>query len=205
MKERPILFSGPMVRAILEGRKTQTRRAIKADIFEAEVEWNPTGRTQVSINCTYGKPGERLWVRETWREADSLLLGGSEIDPPCIFAYKADNSIRGFDGQIYDTFGLNFERLKWRPSIFMPRAASRILLEITDVRVERLQDISESDARAEGVEQWPDGNFKAYTKTPGKFTYAKDAFRTLWQSINGPESWVENPWVWVIEFKRIAP
>jgi hypothetical protein len=148
MKERPILFSAPMVRAILDGRKTQTRRVIKEKLMRGE-------GAHVN-NCQYGKPGDRLWVRETFCYHDYLAR----------YLYKAD----GVTG------------VKWKPSIFMPRIASRIMLEITGIRVERLQDISEEDAIAEG---WPKSS---------------DWYRSLWESINGQGSWVLNPWVWVIEF-----
>lgn len=157
MKERPILFSGPMVRAILDGRKTQTRRLIKP------------GRP-----CPYGQAGERMWVREAWgRHPESHTI-----------VYKADaDRPPHFIGKSCEP--------KWRPSIHMPRAYSRILLEITGVRRERLHDISNGDALAEGVEPRL-GHSAAY------------CFSLLWESIHGPNAWDVNPWVWVIEFKKLG-
>lgn len=146
----------------------------------------------ISIACPYGKPGDRLWVRETWGNEN----GGG-------YLYKASHE--------HMTPGDN----RWRPSIHMPRAASRILLEITDVRVERVHDISEADAISEGVESWVEDrmksrptHYKIYYQTNPKdpdfySSTAKVSFETLWQSINGPESWNENPFVWVITFKKI--
>lgn len=183
VKERPILFSGEMVRAILEGGKTQTRRILK----QKAIDWLPTlsdisiaGKESTGL-CHYGYTGERLWVRETW-----MIDPGAERK----LHYKADIPFAE-------------EGYNWRPSIHMPRAASRLLLEITDVRVERLQDISRADAKAEGAT-------KAYLNKEGYYTEHeegtyKEGFAALWQSINGKESWEANPWVWVIEFKRIEP
>lgn len=191
MKERPILFSGVMVRAILEGRKTQTRRAIKKAC-------NPFRDI-----CPYGVPGDRLWVRETWCELRvghfneiglprDLLVTRYDYPRRNGAAYRATTSPDG------DAFRADFG-YKWRPSIHMPRWASRITLEIVSVRVERLHDISESDAADEGAgllladhEYW-DGDPDQYRK----------CFRALWESINGPGSWAENPYVWAIEFKRV--
>ena len=162
MKERPIIFSSPMVRAILDGRKTQTRRDIKEKLM--------CGEDAHVNNCQYGKPGDRLWVRETFCYHDDLAR----------YLYKAD----GVTG------------VKWKPSIFMPRIASRIMLEITGIRVERLQDISEEDAIAEGV----DGENEAAKIGAEWYEKPKRAYRRLWKSINGTGSWDLNPFVWVIEF-----
>ena len=176
MKERPILFSAPMVRAILDGTKTMTRRIIKPQ----PTHFNPAGTPRrvvpnggpsESICCPYGQPGDRLWVRETWMDC------------------------RNIDGAISDsmyraTFGNTPEGGQWRPSIHMPRWASRILLEITDVRVERAQDISEADAISEGVQH-------------STLNDPRVEYRWLWESINGPDSWAATPWVWVIEFRKI--
>jgi hypothetical protein len=189
MKERPILFSAPMVRAILEGRKTQTRRVVKKS---AEMDTNGfMALVPDEKKCPYGQAGDRLWVRETFHvcphhddvfyKSDDLLL------PRKCMAHR-----------------------RWRPSIHMPRWASRITLKITGVRVERLQDISEADAIAEGIE--PDGDFwKHYGPHPLKdlgenvaHAYPVNSFRSLWHSINGPESWAANPWVWVVEFKCVT-
>lgn len=192
MKEKPILFSAPMVRAILDGRKTQTRRVVKKAIpdesfinapyngFAFVGQFNG-GTYTVPFLCPYGQPGDRLWVRETWqtyKEFDRVrpndISNQSEIQYPATYD--------GWDS-------------RKRPSIHMPRWASRITLEITNVRVERLQDITDADALAEGVDQ-------TNTSIGG---YATERFKRLWQSINGQGSWAANPWVWVIEFKRIKP
>jgi len=187
MKERPILFSAPMVRAILEGRKTQTRRVVKISNPEnaMRVEFSstdfgvyrfdlyfPTHVRSETFPCPYGQPGDRLWVRETWRDGI--------YDGPI---YRAD-ACKVTDEQLEGT---------WKPSIFMPRWASRITLEITDVRVERLQEISEEDAKAEGV-----------LRSGQTF---RQSFNDLWGTIHaadGPNGWSADPWVWVIEFKQIA-
>ena len=212
-KERPILFSGEMVRAILEGRKTQTRRAVKD---QSIIEFNEDGfiwahnpkhghpcdygcsSSPVSV-CPYGQPGDRLWVRETHaivpRTAYRQSVGVEQIlKPDCnhdaaIFKASWDRSPPG----------------RWRPSIHMPRWASRITLEITGVRVDRLCDISNDDAISEGIWKYPDeGCYKIYTPTTsfGTINPVK-SFRSLWESINGPDSWDANPWAWVVEFKRI--
>lgn len=193
MKERPILFSGEMVRAILEGRKTQTRRILK-----------PNSDSPFQTKCPYGQPGDRLWVRETWAvRPDYDRLPPSQCGDEGMW-WRASLSLCP-DG--YEAC-----HGKWRPSIHMPRWASRITLEITSVRVERLQDISEEDAVKEGIEPvYFEKNFdkkaiKAYKHYFDSSYAGADAigsFRSLWQSINGAESWDANPWVWVIEFKRV--
>lgn len=172
MKERPILFSAPMVRAILGGTKTQTRRPVKNLGFVTGIGHLLNGsdnRSEWPDFCPHGKTGDRLWVRETWHP-DSSKIDGSP-------AYKADVD--------YDT-----SDCKWKPSIYMPRKASRIDLEITGIRVERLHDISEEDCRAEGI------------IITDALTLWR-AYQSLWESINGKSSWGLNPWVWVIEFRRI--
>ena len=183
MKERPILFSGEMVRAILEGRKTQTRRIVKDGTPD---DWNA---------CPYGVIGDRLWVRETWRLWDVLenYVGGQNT---ATVQYKAgplgsDRVLTVSDEQRGNLS--NLENDRWRPSIFMPRWASRITLEITGVRVERLQEITEKDALAEGV----------------GYAITRDCkvpqFARLWDQINGKHApWESNPWVWVVEFKRVS-
>lgn len=140
---------------------------------------------QVKLHCPYGKSGDRLWVRETHAWVDNGEDSG--------FVYRAT------DPDWEETDGW-----KWKPSLFMPREACRIRLEITDIRVERLNGISESDAIAEGIERWPDGNFKAYGKYAGKYERAVDSYASLWEKINGQESWAKNPFVWVVEFKKIT-
>jgi len=225
MKERPILFSGPMVRAILEGQKTVTRRAVKPQFMSAPVDvvdgvpsWDRpanyagevTMNTQRGKPCPYGKPGDRLWVRETWLEdpeddgtwAYTQYMGckGSPLsDIPKRFQ-KPDHCIFRASWKGPD--------MLWRPSIHMPRWASRILLEISDVRVERLQDINEDQVLDEGIGDHrfdcdrpvePDG-YPACSC--GSIGYI-DAFADLWNTINGRGAWDANPWVWVVEFKRI--
>lgn len=191
-KERPILFSGPMVRAILRGMdpKWQTRRAMRQDLMGACGEpdiWEPSGagawrsfnhitaETQ-HIHSPYGAPGDRLWVRETWGKLDMGSV-----------CYRADDeSAVPADG-------------RWRPSIHMPKWASRLTLEVTEVRVQRLQEISEDDARAEGPELWIDEGGRRTQRNP------KTAFRILWDSINGERkgcAWEDNPWVWSVSFRR---
>jgi hypothetical protein len=182
MKERPIIFSAEMVRAILDGRKTQTRRIVKNmpqepacggyfDAYNGGPHWNWWTHDNrcclPQIQCPYGKPGDRLWVRETWRPS---LSGGFTV-------YRADN---GADERTKALANAHKDStMRWRPSINMPRYASRISLEIVSVRVERLHDISEADAIAEGAETM------------------------LWESLNGAGSFIDNPWVWVVEFKKL--
>jgi hypothetical protein len=193
MKERPVLFSAPMVRALLEGRKTQTRRLVKpmsalglrlyaprtAEIIGA-------GGDGLALHCPYGEPGDRLWVRETWAPFDSLAISRRDRDR---MFYRAD------DEQRYETDGV------WRPSIHMPRWASRITLHVTSVRVERLQAITEEDAIAEGFDPTPfEPDFDApwLPKTPAA---ARMSF--LWNVINGERAaWASNPWVWVVGFAQ---
>ena len=196
MKERPILFNGEMVRAILEGSKTQTRRVMKPQsdkfIWGRPAYHYDLGCYAVDsqdgwkfVNCPYGQPGDRLWCRETWQVHRLDGITGKEF--PNIL-YKADSSTRLFINEC--VWKYNREKPQWRPPIHMPRWASRITLEINDIRVERLQDISEEDAWAEGCEI-----------DDGRMGWLK--YRQLWESINGAESWASSPWVWVIEFKRL--
>lgn len=205
MKERPILFSGPMVRAILDGRKTQTRRIMKPQPTYDGFWWSHKGYScggekqfrdglPLFVGCPYGVVGDRLWVRET------CCSDGWSVH------YLADNDHREFGETRYDDviklhhYSGGFSRQV--PSIHMPRWASRITLEITGVRVERLNEISESDAYREGV-TIPSGQSFASNGNPELRNEARCAFQSLWNSINGPESWAANPFVWVIEFKRI--
>ena len=169
MKERPILFSGPMVRAILDGRKTQTRRVVKIGSYRPS---GPFG--DHAGYCPYGKPGDRLWVRETFFNEPNFHGVSATW-------YRADN----------DTFpGM------WKPSIHMPRRLSRITLEITAVRVESLNEINGMEAWREGCPYHP----KADPEPEDMIAW----YRKLWESINGPGSWAANPWVWVIDFRRAA-
>ena len=222
MTERGMIFNGEMVRAILDGRKTQTRRVIQSAARTMQARglevishrapgdkwygdyvfsmrdrngvWHDFTNEQLLAKCPFGQPGDRIWVRETWAEAGA--------GAPDLKLYRANYPAH------VPTHYENVppaEDVRWTPSIHMPRWASRILLEITDVRVERLNDISEEDARAEGIidggclncgEPEPCG---CANPEPD----ATDAFAYLWQSIYGQENWNANPWVWVIEFNRI--
>ena len=205
-KERPILFSGPMVRAILEGRKTVTRRPVKRlalqwleDGFEPGFVANPD-----NAMCPYGQPGERLWVRETWARVgttDPGYLTYRATYPRCLPA--------GWESVPAD---IRDAGERWRPSIHMPRAACRILLEITAVRIERLQSITDQQAQAEGIERdaamptlWKRGPLHGDQNLVQVTNFPKLAFRSIWEAINGHESWAANPWVWVVEFKRVTP
>lgn len=196
--ERPILFNAPMVRAILDGRKTQTRRIVKGQpwpgipfigIDGMVATWRRDYGDDTSmmslVRLSHGQPGDRLWVRETWAEY---------ADPTHDYRvyYAADDDCGAL--------------VRWRPSIHMPRWASRIDLEITAVRVERLQDISEEDALAEGIEGMR-GQWKSYTDQVVVCHKPRASFRSLWDSINakGGYGWDANPWVFVYEFKREKP
>ena len=203
MKERPILFSGEMVRAILDDRKTMTRRVVKPP-FEIHANGFITRRRGnerlCPYACPYGKPGDRLWVRETWTYDNKEYVQ----------TYK-DEPWRGMpDIGTAEVYYRATERTpdafpRWRPSIFMPRWASRITLEIANVRVERLNDISEEDAKREGVESNFDEGVVYYGPLNKGHADARIAFSWLWDSINAKRgySWKSNPWVWVVEFERI--
>lgn len=199
--EKPILFSGDMVKAILEGRKTMTRRIVKPlnisyDISGAKPEVRikyqflrlPNGHEFGEVKNPYGQIGDRLWVRETFQ-----FIPGSDGG----YVYKASQNGKDWEE--------NSEDWTWRPSIFMPREASRIILEIADVRVERLQNITEEDAKAEGIEfQAPYylGAPHPIKGTKKVFPDAVQAFQSLWDKINGKRaSWESNPFVWVISSK----
>lgn len=197
MKERPIPFNAEMVRAVLDGRKTQTRRVVKS-----QPENNTDCPYHVGVGaerkariCPYGKPGDRLWVRETWaahwmfddvppRSIPAFIDG---TRPECLY-YRADDPLPDqppHEGRIG----------KWRPSIHMPRWASRILLEVTNVRVERVQEISDADIVAEGV--------TPVTTSPA-ITHYRPEFWSLWNSVYGSDAWDRNDWVWVVEFRRVC-
>nr|BFD64946.1 hypothetical protein BdHM001_36270 [Bdellovibrio sp. HM001] len=231
MKERPILFNAEDVRAILDGKKTQTRRVLKpqpepcdhlpyegyetapTEFFETEGEWacKTCGNGMRTckefpfvkgIRCPYGKPGDKLWARETFLPFDlDWRYPGRPHDlrdgPWPNVAYEAD--------QDHD----RNDCLKWRPSIHMPRWASRITLKVKNIRIERLQDISEEDAKAEGVlrfehvasEQCIAGDLAGRTQGTSPHVLA---FASLWDGITTPDTqWKQNPWVWVIEFERV--
>ncbi|HFQ2794743.1 TPA: hypothetical protein ACHQHX_005778 [Pseudomonas aeruginosa] len=204
-RERPILFNDQMVRAILEGRKTVTRRVVspQPDFLGSMVDPNTPFKTldaglHARITCPYGEPGDRLWVRETWGlQVRSYGGGAGEF-----IVYRATNPdaiyCKSSEGREYP--------VKWKPSIHMRRHSSRILLEITAVRVERLQDISEEQALAEGVRGEPCDHTRQACADIGCWgDTAKGAFGFLWESLKGEGSWAANPWVWVVEFKRVTP
>lgn len=204
VKERPILFSGPMVRAILDGRKTQTRRVVKADVpaeaYADDDDHSGDGWWRHICKCPYGIPGDRLWVRETWHTNNTEEVVHFRADYPGCDPFNEDEC--GEDCSLVGE--------KWRPSIFMPRSASRITLEITDVRVERLQEISEADAIAEGMERTGGCRYwlseeRNDAKNRNVRTTARECFGDLWKMLNGPDSWDANPWVWVVEFRRLQP
>lgn len=203
MKERPILFSGAMVRALLNGSKTQTRRVVKpapmmmTDRRTESWAGQPSALMRLlkqSGKCyPYGQPGDRLWVRETFAHGIHAMAAKRDEDGPFVYAATDQPQARLQD--------------KWKPSIFMPRCASRLTLEITRVRVEQLQDISEADAMAEGCTKNHNGYFWGGPLKAGglkQMATATDAYRTLWESINGAGSWDLNPWCWCVEFRRIT-
>jgi len=203
MKERPILMSAPMVRALLAGTKTQTRRALKQQpqlsanhepirpesrgghswVFMVHTDRPSYQFATGDTRCPYGQPGDLLWVRETWAQ-NANQTSDTHIDRSIL--YRADGSDRALD---------NGSELPWRPSIFMPRALSRLTLRITKVRVHRLVDISEEDACAEG---WPN-----LPGAPLRDAYPIGWYANLWDDINGRGSYEANPWVWALTFERV--
>lgn len=228
MNERPILFSTAMVKAILEGRKTQTRRIVAARNSECTIPWDDLDWENVWLNPPFGlkvqrhpddnehatvwrvspriQPGDRLYVRETWApKKDGGIIFKADADWGSPFEWIEESPKYG-------------DRPKWKSPYHMVRSAARIWLEVESVGVERLQEISEQDAWDEGIECDPTGcsegengevlyYFKNYLYNDSKGGYryvpAIDSYRSLWTSINGPESWEQNPFVWVIKFKRI--
>lgn len=210
-KERPILFSGPMIRAILEGRKTQTRRILKTP------EWYgcPTGdcyhkaqqecdeamnEADVLADCPYGVTGDRLWVKhEHWKKPESDLCPLRIWDQFTEVTRSKDYGGEYEDRrESFESFSAGVD-VKKCPSIHMPRWASRILLEVTGVRVERLEDISDKDCVAEGC-AGGNGSIPNY----GFSATPREHYRHVWESINGKGSWAANPWVWVVEFKHVV-
>lgn len=216
MNELPILFSAPMVRAILEGRKTQTRRIVKPQHFREDHGEDASGQC-ISAGwypdlrlCPFGKPGDRLWVREAFRFPQSLdHLSPSEIGekalaagypkPWCPTQFEADGLRRTpQEWRDFVTPPQANEAGRLRASMHMPRWASRITLEVTGVRVERVQDISGMNAVREGV------SIPAHIPQDGAdLDWARREYRRVWEQINGPDSWSDNPWVWVVKFKRV--
>ncbi|WP_245127239.1 hypothetical protein [Klebsiella pneumoniae] len=231
MKERGMIFNGEMVRAILDGRKTQTRRIVKGtdgavkfckewdingeEIFVVLGEKDHTGMNPVlgALSCPFGAVGDRIWVREAFRvhsratDVATLVYKASERNSWTEQTHRVPVAVCNKPATPE----------KWTPSLHMPRWASRILLEITDVRVERLNAISPEDAESEGLERT---NFTGFGDEPGLPSYPEpdvyfdplkkqwkeyppEAFAGLWESIYGEGSWLANPWVWVIEFKRV--
>ena len=215
MAERPILFSGPMVRALIAGRKTQTRRAVKPQPVSvgqtplisfnhgrAEISFGPDDRRDDGLrwwSCPYGQAGDALWVRETWlavpatayRHSEGVVqtVNPDDLNYAAIYAAGWDRSIP-----------------KWRPSIHMPRWASRLTLDVSHVRVERLQDISEADAIAEGLEWVAPGMWSVVGHLPILGHDPRAVYAELWDHINGAGAWAANPWVWVVSFSvRAAP
>jgi hypothetical protein len=215
VRERPILFSEPMVRALLDGRKTQTRRIVKdgkpfadwnvkpSDTYDAIVSDDQGSAAFLAagdhgftdwVPCPYGKPGDRLWVRETWQYGNGLaqraagdgLVASGDAAPRVL--YRADGHTLPA-GTV------------WRPSIFIRRTESRILLEVTGVHVERLQAITDADAHAEGVMLV---GRRGTDTDPGYVDTYRYAFQRLWDSINGKRApWSSNPWLWCVSFRRV--
>lgn len=249
MKERGMIFNGEMVRAILDGRKTQTRRIMKvqpSDGFhpthngydlDLNAHWYTPGVVDKNgylqpakkdvfgvadenegYTCPFGAVGDRIWVRETWGVVSHELDEDGRIQPwspdrpataihemPFGNGYYSGHAIYAADGEFTwgDDDGYEDGRSCWKPSIHMPRAACRILLEVTGVRVQRLNSISQEDAQAEGMELTGWRPTYSDPDSGGEVWTPYDNFAQLWESIYGEESWKANPWVWVIEFKRI--
>jgi hypothetical protein len=212
VKEKPILFSAPMVRAILDRSKTQTRRVIKPQPAICPhnglyLDWAKLGsgvscdRVALALYSPYGQIGDRLWVRETW---NAWMHGIDDCDPYLWSDITPEDRKIATYGKIgYQATDAPLDpdvKSLWVPSIHMPRWASRITLEITDIRIERLQDISEEDAKAEGCKA-----SEVVELIDGSPCFTSE-YRKLWDSINGidnPKSWESNPWVWVVSFKRL--
>jgi hypothetical protein len=232
IKEHPILFSTVMVQALIAGTKTMTRRVAHKNfetleevkpvprVMGMEEDWNSWRFTWESgddaiIKCPYGQVGNLLWVREAIYAFGHWVLNEDENEHKK-WSFVDETQFRGLEYHYMDNPPAEIRKKRvqgtcfWykRPSIFMPKAASRILLEIINIRVERLQDISEQDAINEGIEEAEFDKvnncrvFKHYGYQ-NAVTDEKDSFQSLWQSINGEESWNANPWVWVVEFKKV--
>ena len=223
MKERPIIFSAEIVKAILDGKKTMTRRVIKSNHdlsrythvdfdVDGDNKWelariNDLKRTYTKIGNPYGNVGDRLWVRETWIQGydDPLIESEGDDENAVSIIYKADGKeeYRSCSAETVENWGdfsADSEMVGFKSPIHMPRWASRLLLEITDIKVERLQDISCEDAVKEGFsDKKPSGMQPAMMPNP------KADFRNYWDSLNAKKGypWSSNPWVWVIEFKKV--
>lgn len=233
MKERPILFSAPMVRAILAGTKTHTRRVVKPMrgfehnnvcrpdmVAEKHAVWwhGKYKRVGCLQECPYGKPGDRLWVRETWQAIHVYKDTETGCGGDVVHADRIPTSnMQGWWSPFYaatDPLANDLPEdrgFPWRPAIHMPRWASRITLEVTAVRVERLQEISEADCFAEGITSRSvvagdarTGCTNAYSVEGAHDSLSpRGSYELLWESINGPRSWDANPFVWVVEFRRL--
>jgi hypothetical protein len=215
VRERPILFSGEMVRAILDGRKSMTRRLRWLEfVNESPNDWAFDGfmdgdssvamfhtrdrQHAIQLRCPYGGPGDVLWVRETWQlgTGDGENMGINvqvKTEPWCVEVQPEHREAAVAMAKRIGCGG------KWRPSIHMPRWACRLTLELTEVRVERVQDISEADAKAECCDgKCPIGSIPAHKKSPCVYHFAQ-----LWEAINGKGAWDRNDWCWVLGFKRV--
>ncbi|WMY75394.1 hypothetical protein RHD99_05390 [Buttiauxella selenatireducens] len=232
MKERGMIFNGEMVRAILDGRKTQTRRVMKVQPKQSETRpgdfWFSSNKLKSMVHvsdlipgnspitdyhlflqehcCPFGSVGDRIWVRETFR-----VMGCATDVARLMYKASERNSFTESTRTVPVATCTKQPLHKWTPSIHMPRWASRILLEITAVRVERLNAVTEDDARAEGVStaMWfagkgvPEDEWENLAYTDQIKASHTNKFATLWESIYGEKSWQANPWVWVIEFRRV--
>lgn len=230
MKYIPILMNAAMVLAVLEGRKTQTRRImnpqphpdfLKRGVVSVTPQWPhqngvrwfmADGCSQL-VKCPYGQPGSRLWVRETWcgkydDNEQQVYNKDGNLDSSCCW-YRADGvEVRASDGDGFARLRKDgSEASPWIPSIHMPRWASRLTLEVVAVRVERLKAITREDAKAEGItehlSEFAPGVYTEEAKDLWRNRTSVENFSYLWESINGPGSWDADPWVWVVEFKRV--
>ncbi|WP_368759371.1 morphogenetic protein [Klebsiella pneumoniae] len=226
MKERGMIFNGEMVRAILDGRKTQTRRPVKFPVHDKNLGCELAGNELAGelsagnyLNSAFGKPGDRIWVRETWSDVNldgapavayraddevyDLMENESLLDEDGAFNYQ-DTRVSKYQFAAWHSDLISGIEGNWRPSIHMPRWASRILLEITNVRVERLNSMHDVDAMREGIQNLTTCSHSDFG-IPGVVNaqHPVRAFQLLWESIYGTDSWHANPWVWVIEFKRV--
>lgn len=229
MKSRPILFTGEMVRALLAGTKTQTRRIIKpqppigvkvqfAPIYcgpdmendpRPMLAWRIPGWMDVKTRlCPYGQIGDQLWVRETWCRLTEIepSPGSEECQTKTYYAATETEPVMLCDGDGFSaTRKDGGERSPWKPSIHMPRALSRISLEITDVRVQRLQEISEGDAKAEGCTETQITEWRGRPDPSMKWGSHRESYRKLWDEINGSGGWDLDPWVWALTLRRVTP